>query len=75
MLNSRRDNGTCRGPNIDAEAVRLFYSQLRCIAKDSCSLIEEVMRHNCAFVRAGLEQRLVLRKVLSRPQEVTENEA
>ena len=75
LLNSSSDNGLCRGPNIDAEERGLFHSRLRYIAGDSYSPTEEVMWHNGKFVRVGLDQRLVLRKVLSRSQEVTENEA
>ena len=75
MLIYTRGKRLRRALNANAEVVGIFYSELRYIARDSCSLVEEVMLHNGEFVRVGLEQRVVLRKVLSRTQEVTDNEA
>jgi hypothetical protein len=75
VLICTRGKSLRRALNANAEAVGLFYSELRYIAGDSYSLLEEVMRRDVRSVRAGLEQRLILRKVLSRTQEVTDNEA
>ena len=56
MLDFRTDKAFCRESNTDTEAVNLLYRGLRSMAQDSCSTIEEVMRHNGKFVGARREQ-------------------